>query len=235
MTEKKIAQYAQTGTLTVTQLSYTYHARRHKIVHPKQNPRSLPLHALAIRQKRILVMGKPAFPKTAVRIFFDAEGDFDRKFTYLLGLLIVKDGKEEMISLWADDPSQQKRLFEQFVDVLKQQEGYTLFHYGQYEAEILRKMRAVVRPKKAVDAAIAASVNVLAPLHSDVYFPTYSNGLKDIGKYLGLFMDGRERLGPAKPRMEKAVGDDGQRRLQTEAHRLQRRRLPRPQTSDGDA
>ena len=90
-----------------------------------------------------------------------------------------------MISLWADDPSQQKRLFEQFVDVLKQYDGYTLFHYGQYEAEILRKIRAVVRPKKTVDAAIAASVNVLAPLHSDVYFPTYSNGLKDIGKYLG--------------------------------------------------
>lgn len=185
MTTKKIAHYAQTGTLTVTQLSYTYHARRHKIAHPKQNPRSLPLHALAIRQKRILVVGKPIFPKSAVRIFFDAEGDFDRKFTYLLGLLIVKDGHEEMISLWADDPSQQKRLFEQFVDVLKQHDGYALFHYGQYEAEILRKMRAAVRPKKAVDAAIAVSVNVLTPLHSDVYFPTYSNGLKDIGKYLG--------------------------------------------------
>jgi predicted RecB family nuclease len=185
MTAKKIDHYAQTGTLTVTQLSHTYHARRHRNVHPKQNPRSLPLHALAIRQKRILVIGKPAFPKMGVRIYFDAEGDFDRKFTYLLGLLIVKDGKEEMISLWADDPSQQKRLFEQFVEVLKQHDGYTLFHYGQYEAEILCKMRAVVRPKKAVDAAISASVNVLTPLHSDVYFPTYSNGLKDIGKYLG--------------------------------------------------
>ena len=95
MTEKKINNYAQTGTLTVTQLSYAYHARRHKSVHPKQNPRSLPLHALAIRQKRILVIGKPTFPKTGVRIFFDAEGDFDRKFTYLLGLLVVKDGKKK--------------------------------------------------------------------------------------------------------------------------------------------
>jgi len=61
MTAKKIDHYAQTGTLTVTQLSYTYHARRHKLVHPKGNPRSLPLHALAIRQKRILVIGKPTF------------------------------------------------------------------------------------------------------------------------------------------------------------------------------
>lgn len=36
-----------------------------------------------------------------------------------------------------------------------------------------------------MDAAISASVNVLAPLHSEVYFPTYSNSLKDIGKYPG--------------------------------------------------
>ncbi len=217
MTEKKIAHYAQTGTLTVTQLSYTYHARRHKIAHPKQNPRSLPLHALAIRQKRILVIGKPAFPKTDVRIYFDAEGDFDRKFTYLLGLLIVKDGHEEMISLWADDPSQQKRLFEQFVDILKQQQDYTLFHYGQYEAEILRKMRAMVRPKKAVDAAIAASVNVLAPLHSDVYFPTYSNGLKEIGKYLGFSWTDANASGLQslawRKRWELTGGDDFKQKL----------------------
>jgi len=217
MTEKAISKYTQTGTLTVTQLSYTYHARRHKIVHPKSNPRSLPLHALAIRQKRILVIGKPTFPKTGVRIYFDAEGDFDRKFIYLLGLLIVKDGKEEVISLWANDPSQQKRLFEQFLDVLKQHDGYTLFHYGQYEAEILRKMRTVVRPKKVVDAAIAASVNVLAPLHSDVYFPTYSNGLKDIGGYLGFSWTDANASGLQslawRRRWEMTGGDDFKQKL----------------------
>ena len=185
ITEKQLAKYAEKGITTVTQLSYTYHARRSENAHPMQNPRSLPLHALAIRQKRILVVAKPVFPASNVRIYFDAEGDFDRKFTYLLGLLIVKDGHEQMISLWADDPSQQKALFRQFFDVLARYDNYALFHYGQYEAALLRQMRSIVRPKKLVDAAIAASVNVLAPLHSGVYFPTYSNGLKDIGRYLG--------------------------------------------------
>jgi predicted RecB family nuclease len=32
---------------------------------------------------------------------------------------------------------------------------------------------------------MSASVNVLAPLFSDVYFPTYSNSLKDVARYLG--------------------------------------------------
>ena len=45
-----------------------------------------------------------------------------------------------MISLWADDPSQQKALFRQFFDVALTT-NYALFHYGQYEAAMLRKMR----------------------------------------------------------------------------------------------
>src|SRR4051794_29661656 len=32
---------------------------------------------------------------------------------------------------------------------------------------------------------IASSVNILSPLHSQVYFPTYSNSLKEIARYLG--------------------------------------------------
>ena len=120
-----------------------------------------------------------------MRIYFDAEGDPERKFNYLLGLLVVKDGQEQMFSLWADDPSQQNRLFNQFLDILGQYPNYTLFHYGTYESSLLRQMRTVTRRKRAVDAVMAASVNVLAPLFSDVYFPTYSNSLKDVARYLG--------------------------------------------------
>jgi RNase_H superfamily len=36
-----------------------------------------------------------------------------------------------------------------------------------------------------VDKVLHALVNVLALLYSQVYFPTYSNGLKDIGRYIG--------------------------------------------------
>jgi hypothetical protein len=36
-----------------------------------------------------------------------------------------------------------------------------------------------------VDRALRNSVNVLSAIHSCVYFPTFSNGLKDVGRYLG--------------------------------------------------
>jgi predicted RecB family nuclease len=184
ITEKQIGEYRQKGLFTVTALSYTFRARRGKLTRPKSRPRSLPLHALAIRQQRILVVGKPTFPAADVRIYFDAEGDPERKFNYLLGLLVVKDGQEQMYSLWADDPSQQSRVYNQFLDILGQHQNYTLYHYGTYESSVLRQMRRGTRRKRAVDAVMSASVNVLAPLFSDVYFPTYSNGLKDVAKYL---------------------------------------------------
>src|SRR5262245_56121075 len=46
-------------------------------------------------------------------------------------------------------------------------------------------MRKVVRRKKLVDRILAKATNVLSVVHSSVYFPTFSNGLKEIGKHLG--------------------------------------------------
>src|SRR5262249_43086195 len=60
-----------------------------------------------------------------------------------------------------------------------------LFHYGSYERRLLKRMRKVVKRKGLVDRVLDKSVNVLSVIHASVYFPTFSNGLKEIGKYLG--------------------------------------------------
>jgi predicted RecB family nuclease len=46
-----------------------------------------------------------------------------------------------------------------------------------------RKLRGEY--KRAVDSILRKSINVFSNFHGDVYFPTYSNKLKDIGRYLG--------------------------------------------------
>jgi hypothetical protein len=46
-------------------------------------------------------------------------------------------------------------------------------------------MRKAVQPKGLVDRVIEKSVNVLSVLHATVYFPTHSNGLKEVGRHLG--------------------------------------------------
>src|SRR3954452_12729804 len=46
-------------------------------------------------------------------------------------------------------------------------------------------MRKVVKRTNLVDRLLANAVNVLTAIHASVYFPTFSNGLKDVGRYLG--------------------------------------------------
>src|SRR5205085_9261517 len=60
-----------------------------------------------------------------------------------------------------------------------------LFHYGSYEQRLLKRMRKAVKRKGLVDRVLEKAVNVLSAIHATVYFPTFSNGLKDIGHHLG--------------------------------------------------
>jgi hypothetical protein len=59
-------------------------------------------------------------------------------------------------------------------------------HYGNYEIKALRQMQqripAIYRSK--MDDAIKHSFNVLSIIRPYIYFPTYSNSLKDIARYL---------------------------------------------------
>ena len=46
-------------------------------------------------------------------------------------------------------------------------------------------MRAGLKSKRRIDEVIERLVNVLSVIYSHIYFPVYSNGLKDVGRHLG--------------------------------------------------
>jgi hypothetical protein len=143
------------------------------------------LQALAIREKKIHVYGTPELARKAVQVFFDAEGNEDSSFVYLLGVVIVEGDSQKTHSFWADSPAEEVRVFDAFLDLLDGREDFALFHYGTYERKLLKRMRKVVKRKGLVDRALANVVNVLSVIHASVYFPTFSNGLKEVGRYLG--------------------------------------------------
>jgi predicted RecB family nuclease len=85
--EKEIKNYNRRGIFTLTQLSCAFRPRRGK--NRKAKPRHDPaLQAMAIREKRVLVLGSPQVPDSPVRIYLDLEGDPDRDFVYLLGMIV---------------------------------------------------------------------------------------------------------------------------------------------------
>jgi uncharacterized protein YprB with RNaseH-like and TPR domain len=187
VSEKDIRSLGRKGVLTLTQLAYTFRPRRQSKLQeqPRKVRRYQALQALAIRDQRLYVFGTPVIPSSQVRIFLDLEGNPHEGSVYLIGMIATDGDREITHTLWADGPTEEKKIFEEFLSVVDQYENPTVYCYGDYERAFIRRMRATARRKNLVDKVLASLVNVLSLIYAHFYFPTYSNGLKEIGRYLG--------------------------------------------------
>jgi len=186
MGERAIKKCRKKGINTLEQLSRTFRPRRKSKREVKnRRPHSFGLQAQAVHDGRIYVHGTPSFASGTDSIFLDIEGDPDRDFVYLLGMIVVADGEEKRFSFWADAKDKEKEIFNQFMDVMENHKTAAVYHYGSYEARFLKKMRREAPTKKRIDQLTGRLVNVLASIYGCFYFPTYSNGLKDVASTLG--------------------------------------------------
>jgi predicted RecB family nuclease len=185
--EKQIDKYNRRGIFTVTQLSCTFRATKRTFSQAGVGRAFQPaLKALALREKKVYVLGRPALPVSAGRIFFDIEGDNDRSLAYLLGMIVERDGVEQARhSFWLDDAESEAQLFSQFMEVVSAYPDYTLYSYGSYETAFLRRMSKASGRPSVLAELLTRSHNVLSTIRSHVYVPTYSNGLKDVARLLG--------------------------------------------------
>jgi hypothetical protein len=186
MNEKEIRKQARKGIFTLNQLAHTFRPRRkaRKDRH-KPGKRQHALHAMAIRDKRVYVLGNPSVPAAPARVYLDLEGKPDESFVYLIGMLVVRGGIEERHSFWAARKEDEQAAFERFLAEAARHEPFVLFCFGGYELAFLRRMRKLASDQDRTGRLLASAVNVLSLLHAHLYFPCYSNGLKDIGGYLG--------------------------------------------------
>ena len=117
------------------------------------------------------------------------EGIPDREFYYLIGMRYRRGDEDLHLSFWADDPSDECDMWRSFVRALSPISDVRLIHYGSYETQFLKRMKERycddLQDVELVDRLIATSINLLSLTYAHVYFPTYSNGLKDIAGYLG--------------------------------------------------
>jgi predicted RecB family nuclease len=189
LSEKEVEKHRRRGITTVHQFSHTYQpGRRGKRRAGRARKHDHALQALALREKKVYVLDSPPVPQGGVAVYLDIEGLPDRGFDYLIGVLAVKEGVSTEYSFWADDPGQERAIWAECVRVIEGLGDYTLYHYGRYESRFLERMKrsaASGEEAAAVERIQARSCNVLAVIYSHVYFPTWSNGLKDVGTFLG--------------------------------------------------
>jgi hypothetical protein len=141
------------------------------------------------------LLGTPELPDAPARIYLDVEGLPDEGFVYLIGMTVVREGAEEHHAFWADTKDQERDIFDQFLTHLSRYSDHRVYCYGGYERAFLKRMRKTAPRKGPVDRVLAGLVNVLSAVYAHVYFPCYSNGLKDVAGCLGFHWTDPESSG----------------------------------------
>jgi predicted RecB family nuclease len=197
MSEKEVIKQNKKGIFTVTQLSYTFRPRRKgKRVKDKTPNHYFALKALAIRENKIFIFETPKLPKFNVQIFLDVEGTPDEDYYYLISLIVVNYNEQKEYSLWANDKREEDIICRQFLDIVGKYNDFIIYHYGNYEIKFLNKIRKKhAENAELVDKIIEKACNVLSFVYLYFYFPTYSNSLKDICKYLGFKWTSKDASG----------------------------------------
>jgi len=190
MTAKEKQKQHRKGIFSVTQLSYTFRGRRKpKRFAAKPEKYSHALRALALREHKIHIAGQPALTLKGTPVYLDVEGVPDRDFYYLIGLRYTSGDASLHASFWANDMAEEQEMWAACLQALAQIDRPQLIHYGSYETLFLKRMKErypdVVEQPAFLDQLIKEAVNIVSVSYAQIYFPTYSNGLKEIAHYLG--------------------------------------------------
>src|SRR5271166_4517953 len=198
MSEKEVLAQRKRGINTMTQFACTFRPKSVGTKRSKPLKRHLhALQALAVRDKKVYVVRAPEIHAKTTRVYLDVEGMPDRDFYYLVGVVVENDGQCSAHWFWADDETEEQTIWIKLLDLVRSLGDCTIFHYGAYEKAYIKKMmRKYPSPDTPFPGTLdSALFNVLGAIRTNVYFPVYSNGLKDIGTYLRTTWTGKVTSG----------------------------------------
>jgi predicted RecB family nuclease len=183
VTPKMIRGFEKKGIFTVKQLSYLFKPRKRKKRAKPRVTHKPELQALAIRTGKIYLQELPQLSRQPTELFLDIEGIPDQQNYYLIGLLVCEADKFTQYSFWADTAQDEPRIWQEFLDKVNQYPDAPVYHYGNYDSRAIDKLAR--RYATHVDGLKKRAINVNAHIYGKVYFPVSSNGLKDIGGFIG--------------------------------------------------
>jgi predicted RecB family nuclease len=185
MGPKERAKLRRKGIFTVTQLSYTFRPRRsRRSARAKKHYHSL--RALAVREKKIIIAGVSGIRIDGTPVYLDVEGVPTGDFFYLIGVRTGVGDSACTDSFWADTPGDERANWDSLVRLLQKIDRPVVIHYGSYEKEFLKIMnKRYGDPTSSgfVDKLTAEAINILGVIYASIYFPTYSNSLKEVANY----------------------------------------------------
>ena len=138
------------------------------------------------------------------------------------------EGEETYSYFWIERRDEETHLFNQFLSSLQKYHDYVLFHYGEYETRFLKRAASQKDEplSKLAEQILEKLMNVLGVIYSDVYFPTFSNELKEIAGYLGFKWSEKEPSGLHRYCLEASMGNGQTSRSQRAIDQIQQGGLP---------
>jgi hypothetical protein len=141
-------------------------------------------------------------------IFLDIEGMSDRDFYYLIGLRYERGCEQVERSFWADGLEGERVIWENCLRELKAVRNAQIVTYGAYERRFLRHMKeryvSATDEMQFVEHLIETAVNLVGCIYGQIYFPTFSNSLKEIGRCLAFEWTWPMASGAATPLLRRA-------------------------------
>ena len=142
--------------------------------------------AQAIKQNKEIKKENPTLPKRKTEIFLDFEGEYGRKTIYLIGILVRENKKEKYVSFVSG--TNEQKIWQDLAKFLRKQNDYVVYHWHTYEKTHIKRMgRKYKTPKKILDSILSDDkiIDLYKVATNSFAFPTYSNDLKSIAKYIG--------------------------------------------------
>ncbi len=187
ITPKAIQNYNKKGIFTIHQLSYLFRLRRNNKKRQSKSPvkHNLELQALAIREQKIYIHDLPELSRKEVEIFLDIEGIPDENFYYLIGLLICTEENASYYAFWADTTDDEESIWKQLIEKINEYPEAVIYHYGSYEVKAINELGK----RYSTDCELMKQrlINLNSYIYGKIYFPTYSNSLKAIGDFIGIY------------------------------------------------
>ena len=147
------------------------------------------ISAQALSTKKVVRKSKNIpLPQTGTEIFLDLEGIESEKLIYLIGIFVRKGDNEEYHSFVAQDNNKQEKMLNEFIDFMKKQSDYTIYHWRPYDRTNLTKMMDKYDTSQEDRDKILPEY-VLLDLHKIITdqfaFPFKCTGLKRMLKWRG--------------------------------------------------
>jgi uncharacterized protein len=155
--------------------------------------RTFMLNAQALEQRFHIKIAPCSFPLKSTELFLDLEGtgesQSDEDFVpidYLIGVIKRDRSGTNYVSFVAHGLDKEGEMFHNFLDWLKKQNDFIIYHWHHYEKTHVEKMIRRYIPTPEVTQLILGNMRDLyKDATASFAFPTYGNGLKQIAKYMG--------------------------------------------------